>query len=232
MSFINNIIKEREHHWINYLQFNNKEEYKYKIEDIVNWVKIIADEKKIKGETVKILELGTKRSDPKIPTNRKHYFKDITNVEYVMTDYQNGIDVDVLCDLHKINDTFKHEEFDLILSFSTFEHLKYPQLVSHNLMKILKVGGRIVISTHQSFPLHGYKYDYYRFSREAIKSIFSKKMNFITITSYFTDSCVIIPHNNMNVWNHLAESYLNVFYIGEKINKTPDEYIYDIDNEN
>ena len=99
-------------------------------------------------------------------------------------------------------------------------------------MKILKVGGRIVISTHQSFPLHGYKYDYYRFSREAIKSIFSKKMNFITITSYFTDSCVIIPHNNMNVWNHLAESYLNVFYIGEKINKTTDEYIYDIDNEN
>jgi len=58
-----------------------------------------------------------------------------------MTDYQDGIDVDVVCDLHKTNETFKHEEFDLILSFSTFEHLKYPQLVSHNLMKILKVGG-------------------------------------------------------------------------------------------
>ena len=57
-------------------------------------------------------------------------------------------------------------------------------------------------------------------------------MNVITITSYFTDSCVIIPHNNTNIWNHLAESYLNVFYIRETINKTPDEYIYDIDNEN
>ena len=36
LSFINNIIKEREHHWINYLQFNNKEEYQYKIaEDVI-----------------------------------------------------------------------------------------------------------------------------------------------------------------------------------------------------
>lgn len=229
---VNNIIKERETHWVKNLEFNIKEEHNFKLEDIVNWVKIIACEKEKKGEKVKILELGTKRSNPDIPTNRKHFFKDIKNVEYIMTDYQSGIDVDVVCDLHKINDTFKYEEFDLITSFSTYEHLKYPQLVSHNLMKILKVGGRILISTHQSFPLHGYKYDYYRFSREAIKSIFSKKMNFITITSYFTNSCLIIPHENINQWNYLAESYLNIFYIGEKINKTPDEYIYDIDNEN
>jgi len=229
---INNLAKSRESHWRVNQEFNIKEQYEFKLEDIVIWVKNIAHEKEMKGERFKILELGTKRSDPKIPTNRKNFFKGIKNIEYIMTDYQGGIDVDVVCDLHKINETFKHEEFDLILSFSTFEHLKYPQLVSHNLMKILKVGGRILISTHQTFPLHGYKYDYYRFSREAIKSIFSKKMNFITITSYFTDSCVIIPHNNMNIWNHLAESYLNVFYIGEKINKTPDEYIYDIDNEN
>jgi hypothetical protein len=230
MSFLNNIIQKREKHWKNYLEFNNQEEYNYKLEDIVNWVIIIARDKENKGEKVKILELGTKRSKPDTPTNRKHFFQNIKNVEYVMTDYQKGIDVDVVCDLHKINDIFKDEEFDLILSFSTYEHLKYPQLVSHNLMKMLKVGGIILISTHQSFPLHGYKFDYFRFSREAIKSIFSKKMNFITITSYFTDSCIIIPHNNINQWNHLAESYLNVFYIGEKINKTPHEYIYDIDD--
>jgi hypothetical protein len=96
-------------------------------------------------------------------------------------------------------------------------------------MKMLKIGGRILIETHQTFPLHGYKYDYYRFSREAIKSIFSKKMNFITITSYFTDHCAIIPHKEVSVWNEVAESYMYVFYIGEKQNKTPEEYIYDID---
>jgi predicted SAM-dependent methyltransferase len=92
-----------------------------------------------------------------------------------MTDYQNGLDVDIVCDLHKTDTIFNDKSFDLIISCSTYEHLKYPQLCSHNLMKMLKIGGIIYIQTHQSFPLHGYKYDYYRFSREALKSIFSKK---------------------------------------------------------
>ena len=39
-------------------------------------------------------------------------------------------------------------------------------------MKALKVGGLIYIQTHQSFPLHGYPHDYFRFSREALASLF------------------------------------------------------------
>ena len=205
---------------------------RFEFNDIINWVKIIANIKKNNGEKIKILEIGTKRSKNDISTHKKNYFTDIDNLEYIMSDYQNGIDVDVVCDLHKTRDVLQDETFDLILSFSTFEHLKYPQLCAHNLMKLLKIGGRILIETHQTFPLHGYKYDYFRFSREAIKSIFSIKMNFITITSYFSGDCVIIPHKELSVWNDVAESYLYVFYIGEKINKTPDEYIYDIDGNN
>ena len=54
-------------------------------------------------------------------------------------------------------------------------------------------------------------------------------MNFHTITSYFIGDCVIIPHEQLSNWNDVAESYLYIFYIGEKIDKTPQEYIYDID---
>ena len=57
-------------------------------------------------------------------------------------------------------------------------------------------------------------------------------MNFNTITSYFSLNCAIIPHDNLNNWNDVAESYLHVTYIGEKQGETPNEYIYDIDNEN
>ena len=124
-----------------------------------------------------------------------------------------------------------NNSFDIIISCSTFEHLKYPQLCGHNLMKMLNIGGIIYIQTHQTFPLHGYKYDYYRFSREALKSIFSKKMNMKTISTFFSHNCVIIPEN-VPAWNDVAESYLNVDYVGEKIDETPEEYIYDIDEEN
>jgi predicted SAM-dependent methyltransferase len=145
--------------------------------------------------------LGTKRSNPNIPTNKKNLFFDIPNVEYIMTDYENGIDVDIVTDLHTIDTKFEKNTFDLIISCSTYEHLKYPQLCSHNLMKILKIDGIIFIQTHQTYPLHGYKYDYFRFSREALKGMLSKKMNFTTITTYFEELCAIIPHKKINGWN-------------------------------
>jgi SAM-dependent methyltransferase len=229
---IHNLIVKRNNHIKEYLEFNKIEEPPFDISHIVTWSSIISEINSSKGKNFKVLELGTKRSKNDSPTHKKSLFKHITNLEYVMTDYQEGLDVDVVCDIHKTEGVFEDESFDLILSFSTFEHFKYPQLCSHNLMKMLKNGGRIVIQTHQTFPLHGYKYDYFRFSREALKSIFSKKMNFRTITSYFSYPCAIVPHIDYGVWNDVAESYLNVFYIGEKTNKTPSEYIYDIDNDN
>jgi hypothetical protein len=229
---INDLINKRENHVKEYLEFNKIEEYPFNIYHIINWSNIIASQNLSNGQKFRVLELGTKRSKNDSPTHKKSLFEHIPNLEYVMTDYQEGIDVDVICDIHKTEGIFADESFDLIISFYTFEHLKYPQLCSHNLMKMLKIGGRIVIKTHQTFPLHGYKYDYFRFSREALKSIFSEKMNFSTITSYFSHPCVIVPHTDYGVWNDVAESYLEIFYIGEKNNKTPSEYIYDIDNDN
>lgn len=229
---ISKLIAKRTNHIKEYLEFNKPEEYPYDINHIVNWANIISAQNLSKGQKFRVLELGTKRSKNDTPTHKKPLFKHIKNLEYVMTDYQEGLDVDVICDIHKTEGIFTNESFDLILSFSTFEHFKYPQLCSHNLMKMIKIGGRIVIQTHQTFPLHGYKYDYFRFSREALKSIFSNKMNFSTVTSYFSYPCAIVPHTDYGVWNDVAESYLNVVYIGEKNNKTPSEYIYDIENDN
>jgi hypothetical protein len=229
---LRNLIVNRTEHIKTYNEFNIMKEPVIKLEsDIVEWVKIESLKKYKKGDKFKILELGTKRSNPLCPTNRKHLFNDINNIEYIMTDYDNGIDVDVVCDIHKVDDVFEKESFDLIITCSTFEHFKYPQLCGHNLMKILKIGGRIFIQTHQTYPLHGYKFDYFRFSREALSSIFSKKMNFKTISSYFEGDCVIIPYIDLNNWNHVAESYLNVVHVGEKINITPEDYVYDVETD-
>jgi len=227
-----NLFNKRSNHLKEYLEFNKIEEPIINISELI----IIATNKAIElqkeGKNIKILELGTKRSQHSNPTHKKNLFSHISNLEYVMTDYQSGLDVDVVCDLHKTLGIFNNNSFDIIISCSTFEHLKYPQLCGHNLMKMLKIGGIIYIQTHQTYPLHGYKYDYFRFSREALKSIFSKKMNMKTISTIFNGNCLIMPEENIGGWNYVAESYLNVVYVGEKIDETPEEYIYDIDEEN
>jgi hypothetical protein len=52
-----------------------------------------------------------------------------------------------------------------------------------------------------------------------------------TLSTYFNNNCAIIPEKNLSNWNHVAESYLNVIFVGEKIDETPEEYIYDIDED-
>ncbi len=219
--------KYRDNHIKHYNEFNKIDQDMLTINDIVIFAKKLSLEKNV----VRILELGTKRSDINIPTNKKSLFQEISNIEYVMTDYSPGIDVDVVADLHKIDTKFNKNYFDIILSCSTYEHLKYPQLCSHNLMKILNIEGIIYIQTHQTFPLHGYKYDYFRFSRESLKAIFSNKMNMSCLSTYYTNICAIMPHTDYGVWNDVAESYMNVVSVFKKIGETPDVYIYDIEED-
>lgn len=211
-------------HIKHYPQFNIQTLHTLVIDDIVKMMVELS-----KTQKVSILELGTRRSNVDCPTNKKHLFSEIEDLNYVMTDYQAGMDVDVICDLHHTSKVFDDESFDLIISCSTYEHLKYPQVCSLNLMKMLKKNGIIFIQTHQTYPLHGYKFDYFRFSREALESLFPPTMNMKTLSSYFTHICDIITPKPIPGWNSVSESYLNVVHVSQKIDVTPDVFVYDFE---
>jgi len=49
----------------------------------------------------------------------------------------------------------------------------------------LRKGGYLFIDTHQTFKLHGYPYDYYRFSREALESLFPNNFGLHIIHSFY-----------------------------------------------
>ena len=121
-----------------------------------------------------VLELGTKQSVPGRSTMHRDWVPHAA--EFLGTDFEDGADVDILADVHRLSRVVGEERFDIILSCSTFEHLKYPTVAAHEVMKALKVGGLLYIQTHQSFPLHGYPSDYFRFSREALASLFGTTM--------------------------------------------------------
>ena len=146
-SDIKKIIDKKEEHLKNNIEFNKLTEKVINMDQIISWTKEKAKYLNNLGKNINILELGTKRSNINIPTHKKDMFKEIPNLNYVMSDYQDGIDVDIVTDLHNIKN-LENNFFDLIITCSTYEHLKYPQLCSHNLMKILKIGGRIFIQTH------------------------------------------------------------------------------------
>jgi hypothetical protein len=171
-----------------------------------------------------VLELGTLQSVPGRSTMHRDWVPHAG--EFLGTDIEAGADVDIVADLHRLTDVTGSERFDVIISASTFEHLKYPTLAAHELMKALKVGGLLYVQTHQSFPLHGYPNDYFRFSQDALASLFGTGMGFEVVATNYDFPARIYSRRLPNTQRMPA--FLNSTLWGEKRGPTPDEYVYEL----
>jgi SAM-dependent methyltransferase len=171
-----------------------------------------------------VLELGTLQSVPGRSTVHRDWVPHAA--EFLGSDIAPGPDVDVVADAHRLSAAVGPERFDVIISCSTFEHLKYPALAAHELLKALKVGGVLFVQTHQSFPLHGYPSDYFRFSQEALAGLFGTTMGFEVKATNYDFPAKIVSRREPGTQDMPA--YLNTTLWGEKHSPTPDEYRYEL----
>ena len=172
-----------------------------------------------------VLELGTRQSTPGRSTMHRDWVPHAA--EFLGTDFQPGADVDVVADAQTLSSTFGSERFDAIVSCSTFEHIKYPTLAAHELMKTLKVGGLLYVQTHQTFALHAYPHDYCRFSREALAALFPAAMGFRVIATDYEFPARIYARQAADQHRHPA--WLNALLLGTKVAPTPGEFAYELD---
>lgn len=175
------------------------------IEFILNHSKNVSD--------LKIIEFGTKKWGNK-STHHQDLFPN--SIEYTKADFLQGEDVDVLMDLHDIFPPIGTElfmKYDIFWASSVWEHLKKPWIASENVSNFLKKGGVFFIQTHQTFPIHGFPHDYFRFTEDSLKSMFDWATDIITQYDY---PCKIIPDDSIDHWNANALSYLNVCIAGRK----------------
>jgi Methyltransferase domain len=172
-----------------------------------------------------VLELGTKQSKPGRSTMHRDWV--LHAAEFVGTDIDKGADVDIVADVHHLSDVVGSERFDVILTCSTFEHFRYPWLAAHEVMKCLRVGGLLYVQTVQSYPLHGYPSDYYRFSREALASLFPASMGFDVIATNYDFPIRLHSRREPDLQRHPA--FLNTTLWGEKRAPTPEEFRYELE---
>lgn len=171
-----------------------------------------------------VLELGTKQSVAGRSTMHRNWVPHAA--EFLGTDIEGGADVDIVANLHRLSQIVGSERFDVIISCSTFEHLRYPHVAAHELLKSLRVGGLVFVQTHQSFPLHGYPLDYFRFSRAALASLFGTEMGFeVMETSHEFPARV---YSRRVADTHLHPAFLNTTLWGIKRAHTPSEYRYEL----
>ena len=95
---------------------------------------------------------------------------------YVGVDMSEGDGVDKVLDLTRtfdaIDEALDKQRFGTIFSFSVMEHCDQPFLMAENMTKLLKPGGKIVLSVPFAWKFHGFPSDYWRFTQEGVKKLF------------------------------------------------------------
>jgi SAM-dependent methyltransferase len=158
-----------------------------------------------------VLEVGTAQSVPGISTHSMRLFPGVDRSQYTMVDILAGPDVDVVANLHALPSEWTNR-YDAFIACAVFEHLERPWIAAREVERILAPGGICYISTHQTFPLHGYPQDYFRFSREALGLIFSDTGLELLAVTYAHRCKIILPPElldtaHLDTWNETFPSY-------------------------
>lgn len=128
--------------------------------EILDKIKVYAP--RIKG---KVLDLGAGR------TPYRKFFKNTK--EYIRLDNRDYPGIDINADVTK-KLPVKKESFDSVICIQVLEHVTKPQHVVDEIHRVLKQKGACLLTTHMAAPLHGEPYDYYRFTKYALKDLFKK----------------------------------------------------------
>jgi SAM-dependent methyltransferase len=137
-----------------------------------------------------------------------------------MADVAPGPDVDIVADLHALPSEWTNH-FDAFVANAVFEHLERPWLAAKEIVRVLAPGGACYVSTHQTFPLHGYPSDFFRFSKEALSLIFADAGLHVIEVAYehraqIVAPVALVPASASDQWNAAWPSYIIVHLFGEK----------------
>ena len=172
------------------------------------------------GPMSEIIEVGTRQWVEGAETHLRDCFPTVPRERYVMVDIAAGTDVDVVADLHDLPADWSGR-FDALVASAVFEHLQRPWVAAREVARVLKPGGRCYIATHQTYPLHGFPSDFFRFSTEALSLIFTDAGLEVLEVAYEHRAQIIAPRAMMSKaygrgWNRVWPSYLLVNLMGRK----------------
>ena len=89
----------------------------------------------------------------------------------IALDHRPRPDVDLIGDAHRL--PLRDATVDAIVCTEVFEHLLDPPTAASEMIRVLKPGGRLVLTTRFCFPLHDRPADYWRFTPYTLRRLFA-----------------------------------------------------------
>lgn len=76
---------------------------------------------------------------------------------------------DVVADAHQL--PFEDNSFECIVCKEVLEHVKRPDIVLSEFRRVLKPGGKLILSTRFLFPIHEAPNDHWRFTKYCLEEL-------------------------------------------------------------
>jgi SAM-dependent methyltransferase len=128
--------------------------------------------------------------------------------EYRSCDAVKNKNIDDVCDV--LNLHYPEESFDTVISTQVMEHVNNPFLMASQIGKILKVGGKVILTAPFLIPLHSGPDDYFRFTKNGLSEIFKQSGFAIIESGYYGGFPAVIsemihfswfnPYKHQGVW--------------------------------
>ncbi len=111
----------------------------------------------------KVLDLGA----------GKGHFRDLfKNSDYTAVDFYPYENIDIVADLTEIL-PFESETWDYVVLSNVLEHISKPRELLKECHRILKKGGKLLITVPFFIKLHQQPYDFYRYTEYALQDLLS-----------------------------------------------------------
>ncbi len=172
-----------------------------------------------RGDAPRLLECGTLRRAGHDAGQRAEFLRRFPQGTHAGTDLVAGEGVDVVADLHDLS-RVGPPYFDACLCCSVLEHVRRPWVVARQLALACRQGAVLYVQTHQTFPLHDYPGDYFRFSADALRELFREEVGWEVVGAGHEFPCKVVPLENAfahaSGWNFGAEAFLNSWILCER----------------
>jgi SAM-dependent methyltransferase len=89
----------------------------------------------------------------------------------IALDHRARPEIDLIGDAHRL--PFGDATFDAIVCTEVFEHLLEPPAAAREMIRVLKPGGRLALTTRFCFPLHERPSDFWRFTPYTLARLFA-----------------------------------------------------------
>ena len=144
-----------------------------------------------------VLDVGAGRGD----------FKQIfTRQAYLGLDIYPYPETDLAVDLIELS-PFKEASFDLVVLANVIEHVyEYRQLISR-CNRLLKPGGRLLITVPFLLKLHQEPVDYHRYTRYALSLLAAENRLEVEVLDAYTNPLALLDEGIGDVWQHHVSSY-------------------------